>query len=87
MSILVIDVGTSGVRASVVHPDATVTHETRQATLPSSPVPGLVEFDATAYAEAALDCARARIQLGWESWTDIDTGSAAVMDWERSRRA
>jgi UDP-glucose 4-epimerase len=36
---------------------------------------------------SCLDSTRARIQLGWEAWTDIDTGSSAVMEWERSRRA
>ena len=34
---------------------------------------------------SCLDCTRARIQLGWEAWTDIDTGSRAVMEWERGR--
>ena len=58
MSILVIDLGTSSVRAAVVHPDATVSHEVRRHTLPDSPVPGLVEFDAVAYGRAAMDCAR-----------------------------
>lgn len=33
----------------------------------------------------ALDASKARIHLGWQSWTDIDTGSRAVIDWERSR--
>lgn len=33
----------------------------------------------------ALDATRARIQLGWAAWTDIDVGSRAVIDWERSR--
>lgn len=33
----------------------------------------------------ALDAAKAKIHLGWESWTDIDTGSRAVIDWERGR--
>jgi UDP-glucose 4-epimerase len=36
---------------------------------------------------SCLDATRARIQLGWKAWTDIDTGSNAVMEWERSRRA
>lgn len=58
MSILVIDVGTSSVRAVVVAPDASITVEHRTATLPDSPMAGLVEFDATALAHAALDCAR-----------------------------
>ena len=58
MSILVIDLGTSSVRASVVHPDATVSHVHSTATLPDTPAAGIVEFDAAAYAAAALDCAR-----------------------------
>ncbi len=58
MSILVIDVGTSGVRAAVVRPDTTVTHDLHREVLPDSPAPGLVEFDAAAMAEAALDVAR-----------------------------
>jgi glycerol kinase len=56
--ILVVDVGTSSVRAAVVRPDATIAVEHRQATLPDSPMAGLVEFDATVLAEAALTCAR-----------------------------
>ncbi len=53
MSILVIDVGTSSIRASIVHDDATVSNETALPLLPDSPAPGLVEFDAAAMASAA----------------------------------
>ena len=45
-SVLVVDVGTSGVRAAIVRPDATVAHEHHVAVLPDTPAPGLVEFDA-----------------------------------------
>ena len=55
MSILVIDVGTSGVRAAVVHPDGAVDAVHHRAVPPTSPMPGLVEFDAAAMADAALD--------------------------------
>lgn len=58
MSILVVDVGTSGVRAAVVTPEARITHEHHREVLPESPAPGLVEFDARALADAALDVAR-----------------------------
>lgn len=58
MSILVIDVGTSSVRASLVHPDASVAAEHRVEVLPSTPMPGLVEFDAAAMARASLEVAR-----------------------------
>jgi glycerol kinase len=50
---LVIDVGTSGVRALAVHPDGTTTHEHHEVALPSSPHPGLVEFDPVALAATA----------------------------------
>jgi glycerol kinase len=59
--ILVVDVGTSSVRAALVRDDATIAHEARRALLPASPAPGLVEFDAAAMAEVVLDVARAVI--------------------------
>ena len=52
MSILVIDVGTSSLRAAIVQPDATVAHVHQQRLPPSTPFPGLVEFDATEMADA-----------------------------------
>lgn len=58
------DVGTSSVRAAVVRPDATLAVEHRRDTLPESPFAGLVEFDAVALAEAALDCARRALADG-----------------------
>jgi len=64
MSILVVDVGTSGVRAAIVRPDATVEHVHRRAVLPSSPFPGLVEFDPVELGDAALDVARAALADG-----------------------
>src|SRR3954471_14420977 len=64
MSHLVIDVGTSGVRAAVVRPDATVDHVHYREVLPSSPVPNFVEFDAGAMASAAMDVARAALDAG-----------------------
>lgn len=57
MTILVVDVGTSSVRALVVGDDGRTAHERHVETLPSSPHPGLVEFDPGAIARAALDLA------------------------------
>ena len=85
MSILVIDVGTSAVRAAIVHPDATVTHEQRRATLADSPVPGLVEFDAAAYADAAVDCARAALAAhGPVEAVGITNQRATTVVWDRA---
>ena len=35
---------------------------------------------------SCLDATRAKIQLGWEPWTDVATGAQAVINWERSRQ-
>ena len=64
-SILVVDVGTSGVRSAVVRPDATVSAAHHRPVLPVSPAPGLVEFDPGALAQAALGVAR-------EALADVD---------------
>ena len=58
MSILVVDVGTSGVRAAVVGADASIGHVAYREVLPSSPAPNFVEFDARVMARAVLDVAR-----------------------------
>ncbi|MDQ1394599.1 MAG: glycerol kinase [Acidimicrobiaceae bacterium] len=50
--------GTSGVRAAIVRPDGGVDHIHHRPTLPSTPSPGFVEFDASALSIAALDVAR-----------------------------
>ncbi len=85
MSILVIDVGTSSVRAAVVHADATVTHEERRTTLPDTPVPGLVEFDAATYAAAALECARATLAAhGPVRAVGISNQRATTIVWDRA---
>ena len=37
-------------------------------------------------ARSSLDPGRAKLYLGWEPWTDLDTGAAAVLDWFRANR-
>jgi glycerol kinase len=46
--ILVVDVGTSSVRAAIVRPDGTLGSVHQRVNLPDTPFPGLVEFDAAA---------------------------------------
>ncbi|MBA2326844.1 MAG: glycerol kinase [Actinobacteria bacterium] len=83
--ILVVDVGTSSVRAALVRDDATVAHEERRPLLPASPAPGLVEFDATAMAATVLELAGAA--LAATGTEDVDAvgianqrGSTVVWD-------
>lgn len=85
MGILVIDLGTSSVRAAVVHPDATVSTEVRRDTLPDSPAPGLVEFDAVAVADAALACAREVLEIeGPVEAVGISNQRASTVVWDRA---
>jgi glycerol kinase len=84
-SILVVDVGTSGVRAAVVRPDATVTAVQHRPVLPSSPAPGLVEFDATALAGAALEVARAALAAGGPvAAVGVTNQRASTIAWDRA---
>jgi glycerol kinase len=62
VSVLVIDVGTSSVRAAVVGDDSSVTCVHQEPTLPSTPAPGLVELDAMQIWRAAERCATAAIE-------------------------
>jgi glycerol kinase len=85
MSVLVIDVGTSSVRAVVVRPDASIAVEHRRATLPDSPMAGLVEFDAEVMADAALDCARmALADAGPVDAVGIANQRASTVVWDRA---
>jgi glycerol kinase len=85
MSILVIDVGTSGVRAAVVRSDASVTAEHRVEVLPSTPAPGLVEFDPGAMADAALDVARRSLAEGGPvEGVGITNQRASTVVWDRA---
>src|SRR6185437_875073 len=84
-SVLVVDVGTSGVRAAVVRPDASVEHAHYAPVLPDSPAPGLVEFDAARMADAVLDVARAALADGGR----VEAGAianqrASTIVWERA---
>lgn len=85
MSILVIDVGTSGVRSAVVQADASITHEVHHSALPDSPVPGLVEFDALIYSTIALDCARETLAAhGPVDAVGISNQRATTIVWDRA---
>jgi glycerol kinase len=61
VSVLAVDVGTSGVRAAVVRPDSTVEHVHQRHVLPSSPLQGFVEFDAAEIAKAVLEVSTAAL--------------------------
>ena len=85
MSILVVDVGTSGVRAAVVQDDASVTHVHHREVLPQSPAQGFVEFDAAVMAEAVLAVAGSALAAGGPvQAVGIANQRASTIVWDRA---
>jgi glycerol kinase len=85
LSVLVVDVGTSSVRAGVVRPDGTVDGLQRRPCLPDTPFPGLVEFDATALAATALEAAGAALAAaGPVDAVGIANQRASTVLWDRA---
>jgi glycerol kinase len=84
-SVLVVDVGTSGVRAAIVRPNATVEHAHYAPVLPDSPAPGLVEFDAARMADAVLEVAHAALRDGGPvAAVGIANQRASTIVWDRA---
>ena len=84
MSVLVVDVGTSGVRAAVVGPDAEVVALAHRELLPGSPAPMFVEFDAAAMAAAVLDVAhRALEEAGPVDAVGVANQRSSTIVWDR----
>jgi glycerol kinase len=85
VSILVVDVGTSGVRGAVVRPDGTVDHIHHVPVLPDTPFPGLVEFDAAAMASAVVEVAsRSLADGGPVEAVGIANQRASTIVWDRA---
>ncbi|HKA04085.1 MAG TPA: FGGY family carbohydrate kinase, partial [Acidimicrobiales bacterium] len=88
MSVLVIDVGTSGLRAAVVQDDARVEHVQYRAFPPDTPFPGLVEFDAAKLARLVLDVASTALAVaGPVRGVGITNQRASTIVWERATGA
>jgi glycerol kinase len=85
MSVLVIDVGTSGLRAAVVDGDAHVRALEYRAAPPSTPFPGLVEFDAAEMAATVIEVATASLaKAGPVAAVGITNQRASTVVWDRS---
>ncbi len=84
MSILVVDVGTSGVRAAMVSPDGAVANVHHRQVLPETPMPNFVQFDAAAMAEAVLEVALAALADGGPATAvGIANQRASTIVWDR----
>jgi glycerol kinase len=85
MSVLVIDVGTSGLRASVVRDTGAIEHLQYEAFAPQSPAPGLVEFDAQLMRDAVLRVSAAALQAaGSVSAVGITNQRASTIMWDKA---
>ena len=83
--VLVIDVGTSSVRASIVRDDATVEHVHQATCLPVTPDAGLVELDASRIADLAITLAgRALAEGGPVDAVGIANQRASTIVWDRT---
>jgi len=84
MSVLVIDVGTSSVRGSIVGADSAVTHVQRRNLLPRTPAPGFVELDAAELAGAVMDVAHSALaHAGPVDAVGIANQRSTTIVWDR----
>jgi glycerol kinase len=83
--VLVVDVGTSSVRAAVVRDDRTFAADLSQELLPDSPADGLVEFDARRMTEACLELATAALDAaGPVDGVGISNQRGSTVVWNRA---
>ncbi len=85
-SILVVDVGTTGLRAALVDETLAVSAMEYRPFAPSMPAPGLAEFDAAAMASAVLDAAHATLAraAGPVVAVGITNQRASTVVWDRT---
>lgn len=83
-SVLVVDVGTSGVRSAIVRPDGSVDAVHRQRVVPHTPADGLVEVDGVAVADAVLATAATALRAGGPvGAVGITNQRATTLVWDR----
>jgi glycerol kinase len=85
VSVLVIDVGSSSVRAALVRPDGAVEHARRRHVPDLRPSPGVAEFDPAVLAQAAIAVATASLEAGGQvRAVGITAQRASTIVWDRS---
>src|SRR5690606_33882957 len=85
--ILVIDVGSTGLRAAIVDDGGGVDHVEYRSFAPDTPFPGLVEFDAAAMATLVLDAANATLDRAGRptvAGVGIANQRASTIVWDRT---
>ncbi len=82
MSVLVIDIGTSGVRSAIVRQDGAVDRLSYERAAPTSPAPGLVEFNAATLRETILQLARVTMAGERLDGVGIASQRASTIVWD-----
>ena len=77
-AILVIDVGTTTIRAAVVDEQLQIVALAHRSSPPSTPAPGLVEFDAVAMCDVTITLSSVRIGLSGGVGSTSKTSSPAA---------
>ncbi len=83
ISILVIDIGSSAVRTSVVRPDGAVDARRQLALSPDRPMPGLVEQDGAALGSAVMEAARSTLdEVGAVTGVGVTNQRGTTIVWD-----
>lgn len=83
--ILVVDVGTTSVRVAVAGDDGALAHFEQRRLAPTSPFPGLVEFDPAVLADTVVEMSqRAVATVGPVTAVGVTTQRASTVAWDRS---
>jgi glycerol kinase len=84
MKTLVLDIGTSGLRAAIVHDDGSLSDLHYESFPPHSPAPGLVEFDPAAMYEAVHRVACAALEHHEVAGVGLTCQRASTIVWRAS---
>jgi glycerol kinase len=83
ISILVIDIGSSAVRTSVVRPDGAVEARRQLGLRPDRPMPGLVEQDGAALGSAMMEAARSTLdEVGQVTGVGVTNQRGTTIVWD-----
>ncbi len=83
--ILVIDIGTTSVRVATMNVDGEIVDFRQQQQPPSTPFPGLVEFDPTSLSRSVIELASAAVNAaGAITGVAVTTQRASTVVWDRS---
>src|SRR5262249_54908387 len=86
--VLVVDVGTSSVRAAVVRADGSTAASSERELMPDSPDDGLVQFDATLMARTCLELAHAALDTGGPvDAVGVSNQRGSTVVWDRATGA